>query len=231
MFIKPRAILPLLVAIFFSLSDYSASAQCGPGKISKIIQGFGSIVTVDNAYAGTTGVNALGDPDGVAAYFSHNGQYIIIDLIDTVRIGQTYSFIWRQHQGMPDYTTLWWSESIDGTNFIDHSLSGLITTTNKSFFNSEFTAEHDTRFIKIYMAAGTNDFYFDAISYYATKCYSDICGAGDRTQLISGNGTYVEQSYVTNPTYANYVPDGSGALFLPGSAIISFGDLCRMARR
>ena len=79
-----RAILPVVLLVSGLLVDTSVSAQpCGPGKISKTIQGFGSIVTVDNAYNGNTGINALGGPDGNGAYFTNNGQYIVIDLLDT----------------------------------------------------------------------------------------------------------------------------------------------------
>ena len=67
------------------------------------------------------------------------------------------------------------------------------------------------------MGSGTNDFYVDAISYNATKCYSDPCGAGFTTRLISGSGYYTEQSSITNPARANYVPDGIGATFNSGS--------------
>ena len=211
MLVRPKAILPLLVVIFFTLSEYSASAQCGPGKIPKVVQGFGSILTSDHSYNNSTGSSAIGAPDGVGAYFSNNGQYIIIDLLDTVRAGQSYSFIWRQRPGIGPASQIWWGESLDGINFTDHPSSGSVSTTNERYFIQDFIASTDTRYIRFSMISGTNDFEVDAVSYYATKCYSDICGAGYLTQLISGNATYYSGNSINDPTYANFVPDGNGA--------------------
>ena len=211
-----KAILPSLVVIFSLFFAETASPQCGPGKISRTVQGFGSIVTIDNAYGGITGAYALGAPDGYGAYFSNNGQYIVIDLIDTVWTGQTYTFFWRQHQGMTGSAIIWWRESLDGINFNEHSQSGLLTTSNKSFFSTEITAENPTRFLRIYIASGTNDFYIDAVSYYATKCYSDICASGYSSRLLSGNAlplVSTDQNGVSNYNYLSGVPDGRGALF------------------
>ena len=207
-----KAIVPLLVLIFSLLFYSNVSAQCGPGKISETIQGFGSIVTADYAYNNNTGINALGGPDGVGAFFSNNGQYIIIDLLDTVKAGQTYSFIWRQYPGVVPASQIWWSESVNGIAFTDHPSSGLISTTNERYFITDVIAASDTRYIRISMVSGTNDFNFDAISYYATKCYSDNCGAGYSTQLVSGNGVYSSGIGIGDPNNVNYVPDGSGAL-------------------
>jgi len=199
-----KAVLPLLVVIFTLFFDISVSAQCGAGKIPKVIQGFGSIITIDNSYGGSTGPNALGAPDGTGAYFSNNGQYIIIDLIDTVRAGQTYSFIWRQYPGIGPASQIWWSESVDGSSYVDHPLSGTISTTNERYFITDIIAANDTRYIRISMASGTNDFNVDAVSYYATKCFSDVCGAGYTSQLISGNATYYSGNSINDPTIVNY---------------------------
>ncbi|MDX9772366.1 MAG: hypothetical protein RBT02_02975, partial [Bacteroidales bacterium] len=204
-----KPLLPLLVVIFILFFDVSVSAQCGTGKISKVIQGFGSIITADNAYGGSTGINALGAPDGNGAYFSNNGQYIIIDLLDTVAVGQTYSFIWRQYQNVTGLSLLWWSESTDGITF---NPRGNISTFNERYFSEEVVASTPTRYIKIYMQTGTADFSVDAVSYYATKCFSDECGAEYTSQLISGNATYYSGISINNSTYANFVPDGTGAL-------------------
>ncbi|MGB8359421.1 MAG: hypothetical protein WCD55_12485, partial [Bacteroidales bacterium] len=206
-----RAILPLLVVLFSLLGEPLVNAQCGAGKISKMIQGYASIVIADFAYNNNSGPNALGVPDGNGAYFSNNGQYIIFDLLDTVRTGQTYSFIWRQYPGIIPASQIWWSESVDGITFTDHPSSGSVSTTNERYFSTDFVTATDTRYIKISMMSGTNDFNVDAISYFATKCYSDNCGAGYTSQLIAGNGTYTSGNSINDPTYANFVPDGRGA--------------------
>ncbi|MFZ0471207.1 MAG: hypothetical protein WAL94_01200, partial [Bacteroidales bacterium] len=141
-----KAIVLLLVLIFSFLFYGNVAAQCGPGKISETIQGFGSIVTADYAYNNNTGINALGGPDGVGAYFSNNGQYIIIDLLDTVKAGQIYSFIWRQYPGIGPASQIWWSESVNGIAFTDHPSSGLISTTNERYFITDVIAASDTRY-------------------------------------------------------------------------------------
>ncbi|MDX9925751.1 MAG: lectin-like protein, partial [Bacteroidales bacterium] len=205
-----KAIFPLLVGIFALLFELSVSAQCGPGKISRVVQGYASLITTDNSYNGITGPSSLGVPDGNGTYFSNNGQYIIIDLLDTVRVGQTYSFIWRQFPGIIPASQIWWSESIDGVTFYNNSHSGFLSTTNEEYFQSEIIAENDTRFIRVFIN-GTNDFNLDAVSYYATKCYSDLCGAGYTSQLISGNAIYSAGNSINDPTYANIGPDGRGA--------------------
>ena len=207
-----KAIVSLLVVIFSLLFSGNVDAQCGAGKISATIQGFGAIIKVDNAYGGNTGQNALGGPDGNGAFFSNNGQYIIIDLLDTVKAGQIYSFIWRQYPGIGPASQIWWSESLDGVTFVDHPTSGSVSTTNERYFLSDFSAATDTRYIRISMMSGTNDFNVDAISYYATKCFSDNCGAGYNAQLVSGNGLYLSGNGIGDPNYISYSPDGKGAL-------------------
>ena len=194
-----RAILPVVLLVSGLLVDTSVSAQpCGPGKIDKTIRGFGSIITVDNAYNGNTGINALGGPDGNGAYFTNNGQYIVIDLLDTIRVGQTYSIIWRQYPGISGNSLLWYSESVDGIVFNDR---GNVSTFNERYFSEDIVAANPTRYIRIYMQTGTADFNVDAISYTATKCYSDDCGAGYSPQLISGNGTYTAGNSIIDPTF------------------------------
>ncbi len=201
--------MPLLAVILIFFFDFSVSAQCGAGKIPMTVQGFGSILTVNSAFS--NGAYSIGAPNGNGANFSSGGQFIIIDLIDTVRAGQTYSITWRQYPGEGGTSVLNWSESIDGSLFTVHPSSG-IGTTNERYFTTDIIAASDTRFIRIFTTT-TNDLSIDAVSYTATKCFTDPCGAGLTASLISGNGYYTEQSSVSNPANANYVPDGSGALF------------------
>jgi hypothetical protein len=208
-----KAILPLLAVIFILFFDVSVSAQCGAGKIPMTVQGFGSILTVNSAFS--NGAFSLGAPNGNGANFSSGGQFIIIDLIDTVRAGQTYSITWRQYPGEGGTSVLNWSESLDGSTFTVHP-SSVIGTTNERYFRTDIVANSDTRFILIFTKT-TNDLSVDAISYTATKCFTDPCGAGLTASLISGNAYYTEQSSITNPANADYVPDGSGALFNSGT--------------
>ncbi len=204
-----KAIVLLLVLIFSFLFSGNVAAQCGPGKISETIQGFGSILTANTSLS--NGPYALGGPNGSGANFSTGGQYIIIDLIDTVRAGQNYSITWRQYPGEGGTSTLNWSESLDGSTFTVHPSSG-IGTTNERYFATNITAANDTRFIRIFTTT-TNDLNIDAISYTATKCFSNPCGAGFTAELISGNGIVSSNNSISNPNNANYVPDGNGAGF------------------
>ncbi|MEZ5021016.1 MAG: hypothetical protein R2756_13040 [Bacteroidales bacterium] len=157
----------------------------------------------------------LGAPNGNGANFSSSGQYIVIDLIDTVKAGETYSITWRQYPGQSGTSYLNWSESTDGSTFTVHPSSG-IGTTNERYFNTDIVASTDTRYIRIF-SNSTYDLSIDAISYSTVKCFSNPCGAGYTPRLISGTGYYTEQSFVSNPGNANYVPDGSGATFNSGS--------------
>ena len=177
--------MPSLVVIFSLFFAETASPQCGgAGKISQTIQGFGSILVVDNSFA-SGGLNALGAPNGSGANFAAAGQYIIVDLIDTVRAGQSYSIIWRQYPGQSGSSILNWSESIDGSSFIVHPSSG-VPTTNESYFSTDVVASTDTRFIRIFSTT-TNDLSIDAVLYSTYRCFSDICGAGYSYRLFSGN--------------------------------------------
>ena len=204
-----KAIVPLLVVIFSLLVYSNVAAQCGPGKISETIQGFGSILTANTSFS--NGSYALGGPNGSGANFSTGGQYIIVDLIDTVKAGQTYSITWRQYPGETGTSILNWSESLDGTTFIVHPSSGL-GTSNERYFTTDIIAATDTRYVRIFTTT-TQDLNVDAISFNATKCYSNPCGPGFSSQLISGNGTVSSNNSITNPNNANYVPDGNGATF------------------
>ncbi|MFZ2287456.1 MAG: HYR domain-containing protein, partial [Bacteroidales bacterium] len=209
-----KAILPLLAVIFILFFDASLSAQCGAGKIPATINGYASILTVDNSF-GPSGINSLGAPNGNGTNFSTGGQSFVIDLIDTVRAGQTYSITWRQYPGQSGTSTLNWSESLDGVTFTVHPSSGT-GTTNERYFTTDFVAATDTRFIRFF-SSDTYDLSIDAVYYSATKCLSSSCGPGLTSRVISGNGYYTDQASVSNPGNANYVPDGLGALFNAGS--------------
>ena len=212
-----RAIFPLLVFFFALFFDLSVSAQCeGPGKSSFEVQGYASILITDDSYQHITGPGALGSPDGDAAYFANYGQSITVDLIDTVKAGQTYSFFWRQHQSMPEPSRIWWAESVDGTVFVSHPLSGVLSTSNKTFFRSQITANTDTRYLRIYMGAGSYDFYIDAISYTTVKCYSQVCGTGYSSRIVSGNALPLvssDQNSVADYLNLSGLPDGKAAYF------------------
>ena len=218
-----KAIFTLPVVLFAFFFESSVSAQCGPGKISHNVSGFGSILTENFAFS--NGLYALGAPDGNGANFSSGGQYITIDLIDTVRAGQTYSIIWRQYPGQSGTSYLNWSESVDGATFTIHPSSG-IGTDNETYFNTEIIASSDTRFIKIF-SSSTYDLSIDAVSYNAIKCYSDNCASGYASKLNSGNGLPLvssDQNGVTSYTYLSGVPDGRSAYFNSSGdwAIINF---------
>ena len=208
-----KALLPSLVVIFSLFFAETASPQCGPGKISRTVQGFGSILTENAAFS--NGPYSLGAPNGNGANFSAAGQYLVIDLIDTVRAGETYSITWRQYPGQSGTSYLNWSESLDGSTFTVHPSSGIGTDIER-YFATDIVAATDIRFVRIFTTS-TQDLSVDAISYVATKCFSDPCGAGLTPRLISGNGYYTEQSSVSNPANANYVPDGLGTTFNSGS--------------
>jgi hypothetical protein len=209
-----KAIVLLLVMISSFLFSSNIAAQCGPGKISETIQGFGSILTANTSFS--NGSYALGGPNGSGANFSTGGQYIIVDLIDTVKAGQTYSITWRQYPGETGTSILNWSESLDGTTFVVHPSSGL-GTTNERYFTTDIVAATDTRYVRIFTTT-TQDLNVDAISFNATKCYTNPCGPGFSSQLISGNGTVSGNNSITNPNNTNYVPDGNGATFNSNSS-------------
>jgi len=208
-----KAIMPSLVVIFSLFFAETASPQCGAGKISQTVQGFGSILVVDNSFA-SGGLNALGAPNGSGANFAAAEQYIIVDLIDTVKAGQLYSIVWRQYPGQSGSSILNWSESLDGSTFIVHPSSG-VPTTNESYFSTDVVASTDTRFIRIFSTT-TTDLSIDAVLYSTYRCFSDICGAGYSTRLLSGNALPLassDQNGVSNYTYLSGSPDGRGASF------------------
>ncbi|MDT8373316.1 MAG: lectin-like protein, partial [Bacteroidales bacterium] len=207
-----KAILPSLVVIFSLFFAETASPQCGAGKISQTVQGFGSILVVDNSSA-SSGLNALGSSDGSGAIFASPWQYLIIDLIDTVRAGQSYSIIWRQSPGQNGSSVLNWSESLDGSTFVVHPSSG-IPTTEESYFSTDIVASTDTRFLRLF-SNSPRDLSIDAVIYSTNRCYSDLCGPGYSSRLLSGNAlpvASIDQSGVSDYTYLSGVPDGRGAL-------------------
>ncbi|MCU0378304.1 MAG: hypothetical protein MUC78_08590, partial [Bacteroidales bacterium] len=213
-----RTILPVFIMVTGLLTSNPVAGQCDPGKISKTIRGFGSIVTSSISVISPNA--ALGMPDGIGAGFTATGRQLVIDLLDTILIGQTYTFTWRRNPSEVASVYLNWEESIDGVSFIPHSSSGTVSTSNR-YINTSVTAENNTRFIRI-SSSTTADFQVDAISYFAGKCFSNICGPGFTGQLISGNATYITQANTSNPTYANNVPNGQGAEFSSNTDRIRF---------
>ena len=154
-------------------------------------------------------------PNSSGAQFYDNGDYLVIDLLDTVRAGQQYIIYWRQRPSQNGSSTLNWSEALVLGSFTVHPNSG-IPTTNERYFNDTITANTDTRYIRFFNNDGS-DFELDAVSFITYKCFSINCGPGSYSQLFSGYVQQISNTSITNPDNVNGVPNGFGAFFNSGS--------------
>jgi len=205
-----KAIFPLLAGIFALLFELSVSAQCGPGKTPFEVQGFGSVAMQSLSVGPPEYV--LGAPNGSAAQLYDNGDYIVIDFIDTVLAGQEYVIYWRQRSGASGISTLNWSESL---TYGSYDPPRNITTSNEELFSQSVTATNDFRYIRIFNNNGS-DFEVDAVSYTTVKCFSSICAPGFSGHLLSGNALPLEAADIKDVNNARSiagVPDGSYASF------------------
>ena len=72
--------------------------------------------------------NALGVPDGNGAQIDDPGDWIEIQLDDTIPAGQEYYVVYKRRNATINPARLYFDESLDGSGWSEHSLSGSAVT-------------------------------------------------------------------------------------------------------
>jgi len=129
----------------------------------------GLVVGFVDQVAGFSGIpdpgDAIGVPDLASARLFDDGDWIKLDLTDTIPPGETYQIYFRSYNSLPGVTqmTLW--ESVDDVTYYPHSFK---PETEWDNVTSHFiTVEHPTRYLLIENDnAGGGGFAVDGIKYY-----------------------------------------------------------------
>lgn len=130
--------------------------------VNPLKSGWGDAVT---AFLGMPNqLNILGSPDGAGADFLTNGDYIVVDLTDTIPAGQLYYVTWRQTPLAPGTSNMELYESEDGVAFTLNTATPL-STSNENYFVQAVLSENATRYIRFERPVGSQDFQVDAVTY------------------------------------------------------------------
>ncbi len=164
--------------------------QCGPSETGINLSGNASHES--NSGVEASG-NASGPIDGVGAKFYDGNDFMILDLNQTLSIGQKYTLSWRHKyytSSFPGPAKVDIYESADGTNF---SFNTTLTTTVKDIYiTNTVTTATTTRYLKLVNpAADTPDFEVDAVVFCNTVCQSvnpQTCSLENYGETGSGNG-------------------------------------------
>ena len=109
--------------------------------------------------------DVIGIPEGASAGLFDDGDWIKLDLTDTIPPGETYQIYFHSNNSLPGVTqmTLW--ESVDNVTYYPHSFK---PETEWDIVTSHFIiAEHPTRYLLIENdSAGGGGFALDGIKYY-----------------------------------------------------------------
>ncbi len=108
--------------------------------------------------------NAAGPPDAAAARLYEDGDWMILDLTDTIPAGEPYLIYFRSYFLISDPTSLTLRVSQDNVDYVEHSFK---PETDQDLVASHYIiAEHPTRYVYIgNQGAGGGGFAVDAIEY------------------------------------------------------------------
>lgn len=132
-----------------------------PSYVDAVINSGGSGISQPN--------NILNQPDGSGANLTINGDFIVVDLTDTIATGATYTIVWRQISGESGTSEMEIFESEDGTNFTASAANTYTTSNESTFIHTEITATVNTRFVRIEKNI-LPDFTVDAVIYHQVSC-------------------------------------------------------------
>ncbi len=133
--------------------------------------------------------NILGSIDENYTKLWDNGDYITVELEDTLTAGQSLTISWKSRYYSSSYagnSKLLVYESLDGVNFtLNATLETLIMTYN---VHQTVKLQSDAAYIKLEKKENTPDLDLDAISYAERTC-QNVCSIGDRIwEDLNANG-------------------------------------------
>ncbi|MBK8227323.1 MAG: hypothetical protein IPK70_09135 [Flavobacteriales bacterium] len=186
---------------------------------------------------------ADGPPNGVGASFSTTGGWAVLDLADTVLIGEAVSLLWRsQTAGLQARMLV--SSSLDGVNW---SISTTYSTTSGTYVTTSYPVPVNARFIKVQRHSNAlyTAFLLDAARFLGSSMAGGtwsggayVSASGSFTPSASGphpvtytvilgscNYTHTRTILVDDPPEGGtisgggtYCPGASGVLTLTGSS-------------
>ncbi|MEL6659497.1 MAG: HYR domain-containing protein [Bacteroidota bacterium] len=129
----------------------------------------------------------LSAPNGVGARFYQLNDRIVVDLSNTIPVGETYTIHWKKRSNTgPQDARLRIYESEFGVAFNVNQT--LVTNQTNGFTSMDVVAAEDTRYLLLENPGGGADFSVDAISYCTEDCVVDppvpYCGpVGNNTEF------------------------------------------------
>jgi len=121
----------------------------------------GNGVAVGASSGVSTTANAIGVVNGTGAFFTNTGNYMILDLGNTLPAGKNYTITWKKSG--TGTASMKVSESTNNSTYTQNSATPA-TTTSTAYVSLTLTTGVATRYLKIESMSSV-DFYVDAAAY------------------------------------------------------------------
>ncbi|MBK9148441.1 MAG: hypothetical protein IPM12_11590 [Flavobacteriales bacterium] len=154
-----------------------------------------SVVASSNAI---TPEQAVGAPNGVGASFNATSSWAVLDLADTVLVGEAVSLLWRSQTAGVQARMLV-SSSLDGVTW---SNSTTYSTTSGTYVTTSYPVPVNARFIKVQRHSNGlyTAFLLDAVRFLGSSMAGGIWSGGP---YVSAAGTFTPPASGQYPvTYA-----------------------------
>ncbi|MDF1573651.1 MAG: HYR domain-containing protein, partial [Bacteroidales bacterium] len=198
----------LIDAVTYNADVCLVDPACNLVSSEQLISGYAS--SLDAQFNVALPGRSLGAPDGLGAQLDNYNDWIIVQLDDIVSVGQEYHIVWKRRDGTNWPAKLYFDESIDGSSFKEHSLSGTFITADKDYYVvSSVSAETNTYYLRFRNPSPPpsdhGDYWIDAVVFDAVECHptatispdpATVCEGQDVVldgNPSGGDGTYTHQ--------------------------------------
>lgn len=149
-------------------------------------------VTITGSSNVASPVEATDAPNGVGSHFNTTSGWVVLDMKDTVLVGEAVQLVWRsQTNGVQARMLV--SSSLDGVNW---SAASTLNTTSATYGTATYPVPSNARFIRVqrHSSSTYTSFHLDAVRYYGSTLTggtwsggSHVTAAGIFTATAAGS--------------------------------------------
>ncbi|MBL7946481.1 MAG: HYR domain-containing protein, partial [Flavobacteriales bacterium] len=139
-------------------------SSVGPLDLNNYLQAYASVATGSSNVASPT--EATGAPNGVGSQFNTTNGWVVLDMRDTVLVGEAVQLVWRsQTTGVQARMLV--SSSLDGVNW---TTASTYNTTSATYGTVTYPLASNARFIRVqrHSSSTYTSFHLDAVRYYGS---------------------------------------------------------------
>ncbi|MBL7955213.1 MAG: HYR domain-containing protein, partial [Flavobacteriales bacterium] len=139
-------------------------SSVGPLDLNNYLQAYASETTASSNVTSPT--EATGAPNGVGSHFNTTNGWVVLDMRDTVLVGEAVQLVWRsQTTGVQARMLV--STSLDGVNW---TTASTYYTTSATYGTVTYPLASNARFIRVqrHSSSTYTSFHLDAVRYYGS---------------------------------------------------------------